>query len=67
MITYNRKTQTAQQWSEETGIKAATILKRLRSGWSIERALTEKPFAGKNQSYKLGGGEISGDFREGQS
>ncbi len=42
LLTYNGKTQTISQWEEETGIKYATIYARLKYGWSVERALTEK-------------------------
>ena len=39
-LTFNGKTQTISQWSEETGIKAGTLERRLnRYGWSIERVL----------------------------
>lgn len=39
-ITFNNKTQTAQEWGEEIGIKPNTIIYRLKRGWSVERALT---------------------------
>lgn len=38
-ITYNGKTQTIAQWSEELGISYHTIYARLRKGWEIERVL----------------------------
>lgn len=41
LITFNGKTQTKKQWSEETGIGYTTICKRLSLGWSTERALTQ--------------------------
>lgn len=44
LLTYNGKTQTASQWEDETGIKQGTISARIRNGWSVERALTEKPW-----------------------
>lgn len=44
LLTYNGKTQTASQWGDETGIKKGTICARIRNGWSVERALTEKPW-----------------------
>lgn len=40
LITYNGKTQTLIEWSEEVNIKAPTIRKRLKLGWSVERTLT---------------------------
>ena len=41
MITFRGKRATLQQWSDVVGIKANTLLYRLRRGWSVERALTE--------------------------
>lgn len=38
-ITANSETLTAPEWSERTNIKAATILARIRAGWSPERAV----------------------------
>ena len=35
--------KTMSQWSDETGIKEGTIWQRLRNGWDVERALTQKP------------------------
>lgn len=35
------KTQSLQQWSNETGINRKTILWRIKNGWGINRALTE--------------------------
>lgn len=43
LLTYNGKTQTIRQWSDETGIEWYTINNRLMRGWSIERTLTEEP------------------------
>lgn len=43
LLTYNGKTQTIRQWSDETGIEWYTINNRLSRGWSIERTLTEPP------------------------
>ena len=51
-ITYKNETKTIHQWGKIVGIKAFTINKRLKMGWSVERALTEKPFVGKNQHFK---------------
>lgn len=39
-IEFNGKTQTAEQWSRETGIASCTIRARLKRGWSEEQALT---------------------------
>ena len=38
-ITVNNKTQTIQQWSEETGLSYYTIYLRLRRGLSVEKAV----------------------------
>lgn len=40
-ITFNGLTMTAAEWSRQDGVTVAghTILRRIRSGWSIERAL----------------------------
>ena len=43
LITHNGETHTMMQWSEITGIAFHTIKSRLKSGWSVERALTEPP------------------------
>lgn len=40
-LLYNGKNLTMQQWSTLTGINKVTISRRIRSGWSIERTLTE--------------------------
>ena len=48
-IEFNGKTQTIHQWSVELGIHHQTLTTRINRGWSIERALTEKPFIGNNQ------------------
>lgn len=40
-ISFDGKTKTLIEWSEETGISHGTLSARLRSGWPIERALTE--------------------------
>lgn len=39
LLTYNEKTYTLTEWSEITGIKRKTIEYRLKSNWSIEKAL----------------------------
>lgn len=38
-IEYDGKRMTLAQWSRETNIKSATIAYRLKSGWSVGRAL----------------------------
>lgn len=43
-LTYNGKTMCVKDWEIETGINSVIIKHRIdRQGWSVERALTEKP------------------------
>lgn len=50
LLTYNGKTQTLQQWSNEVGIPEDTLLYRIQSGWALEYALTLPPnFTKKNK------------------
>ena len=42
VLTFNGQTRTATEWGRSLGILPATILSRIRAGWSIERALTTK-------------------------
>ncbi len=41
MVTYRGKTQSIAQWGEEVGIKANTLLYRLRRGWTLDRAFLQ--------------------------
>ncbi len=41
VLSYNGRTLTLAEWSEETGISYGTLHRRIQKGWSIERALTE--------------------------
>lgn len=41
LLSYNGKTQTISQWSDETGLEWMVIYDRLRNGWPIDRILTE--------------------------
>jgi len=41
VLTYQQKAMTIVEWSEFTGICAATIWSRLNWGWNVERALTQ--------------------------
>lgn len=47
LITWQGKTQTAIEWSEEIGINANTLIYRLRRGWDLDRAMTQKPMKPK--------------------
>lgn len=40
LITYNGTTYPQEEWGRITGLGGLTILKRLKRGWSIEKALT---------------------------
>lgn len=40
-LTYQGKTQCLTDWASEYELKPATLSMRLKSGWSIERALTQ--------------------------
>ena len=43
MITYQGKTQSISQWAKELRIKRATLVSRLRSGWTVNEAFTIAP------------------------
>lgn len=48
-LTLNGVTRTVSEWSRATGIQHTTILQRInRSGWSVERALTEPVHLGRH-------------------
>lgn len=40
IIDFNGESKTLIEWAEEIGIKTKTLAKRLRVGWTVERALT---------------------------
>ena len=40
LLTFQGKTQCVADWTEECGYPIGLIVNRLRSGWSVERALT---------------------------
>ena len=42
-VTCNGERRTITEWAEITGVTTQTIYKRLRRGWSPERAVSEKP------------------------
>lgn len=41
-ITFNEETKTLTDWSLSLGFSVDTVRRRLKDGWSIERALTER-------------------------
>lgn len=42
-FTYSERTLTVAEWARLTGLTSGTLGARLRSGWSIDRALTTPP------------------------
>jgi lambda repressor-like predicted transcriptional regulator len=38
-LTYRGRTRNLQQWADEFGIKRSTLEQRLRTGWTIDKAL----------------------------
>jgi hypothetical protein len=42
LITYEGITKCIADWAEILGVKSATLRQRLRYGWTVERAFTEK-------------------------
>lgn len=55
LITWHKETKTMAEWSELTGISAATLNQRIAHGWAIERAMTEKTTPRPAQSYTWNG------------
>jgi hypothetical protein len=43
LITVGSETRCIEEWAEITGIKRETIAKRLKLGWTVERALMTPP------------------------
>lgn len=40
-ITFNGETKTLEQWSREVKLHSSSISRRIKRGWSVERAMTE--------------------------
>lgn len=51
-LTHAGRTQTRESWAKEFGISTEVLRGRLRLGWSVEDALSAKPFC-KNPKTKL--------------
>ena len=49
-LTYKEKTQSASEWAEEYGISVKTLTRRIRDGWSIEKALETPVKERKNKT-----------------
>lgn len=43
LISHNGLTKTAEEWSQDTGIAASEIRRRIKRGWAPARALTQAP------------------------
>jgi hypothetical protein len=43
VLTWNGETLTLIGWSQRTGIRVETLLRRCRRGWSVEQVLTTPP------------------------
>lgn len=43
-IEYNEETKTLKEWSDLLGISWDVLHNRLRKGWTVERAFTEKVY-----------------------
>lgn len=54
IIEFDNEAHTLGEWSDITGVKLATLSKRLIAGWSVARALTTIPKIGANQYTKNG-------------
>lgn len=42
-ITHSGVTKTLSQWAHEIGVPVVTLHRRLADGWTLERALAQKP------------------------
>ena len=49
-LTYNGETLTSLEWAQRTGLSAEMIRRRIRRGWSTDRALTEPIHKEKQRS-----------------
>lgn len=69
-LTFDGKCHTISEWSELTGISHGVIHWRLKSGWSVENALTLKKYAKPGVVQNLqalegtGGGSLAQDIPE---
>ncbi len=69
LVTFNGVTKTVAEWGDITGIAAPLIGDRIRTGWSIEKALTKKglkqyAFNGKSMSLADWSRELGIDHRK---
>jgi hypothetical protein len=47
VLTWNGETLTLLEWSQRTGIRVETLLRRCRKGWAVEQVLTTPPGEGR--------------------
>jgi hypothetical protein len=47
VLTWNGEALTLIAWSQRTGIRVETLLRRCRKGWSVEQVLTTPPGEGR--------------------
>jgi hypothetical protein len=52
LLEWRSEIHTMAEWGRITGIGDSTIFARLKSGWSVERALSTQPVRGRNQFSK---------------
>jgi group I intron endonuclease len=50
-LEYNGETKPLREWAIIFKIKPQTLWNRIKKGWTVERALTEEAYIGKNQSH----------------
>src|SRR4051812_34720008 len=58
-ILHNGETRSLDAWSRKFGVPASTIASRIRAGWDIGRALTERP----DRRFAKGGRKKAGEVR----
>jgi hypothetical protein len=66
LLTFQGITLCMAEWSERTGIKVATIQRRLKSNWPIEAVLTEKPVQDRSDARRRKRQQGSSDERNNQ-
>lgn len=57
VITYNGRTLSMAEWAEITGIPYKTLWKRIKDGWSAEKALT-RPLRGTSKIIRKDGAMV---------
>lgn len=51
IIEFNGEQKSIRQWARSSGITYRTLLSRLKRNWAFEKAISEKPIIGRNQSF----------------